>query len=387
MNKKIISVIALLMALLMLASCNNELVPPESTPEETPEETPVINDGSDVSEEVPPPDYDFMGNDLTQFVTVGQYKGYELEVPPLYYMTDEEWREELDRSIILYGCHEKITDRAVLESDIVKLSYEGWLGDEKFEGGTGSSEYFTVYNGGGFIEGFAEGVVGAIPGEQFDLNVTFPEDYHAEDLAGKAVVFKVTVECIYKAEVLTDEKVVELSNGAIKTVAEFEQQTKDLMIEDAEQTYENNKLDAVWEKIFDASVIIELPEDLVQDYYEYNLSAYQYYATQNWMTLDAFLEYIGVTKDQIMEESRNSVFTDMVVYSIAKAENISISEEEYKEMLTQLAEAYGCTEDEIFSYYKLTEDDVNDMFLFTKAYESVLEWNTFIDKEPSEDAE
>jgi trigger factor len=369
MKRILVALLALVLALSCFVACSND-EPKVTTPNPD-------SEGKD-PEQLPAPDYDFMGNDLTGFVTLGQYKGLTVEVEPKLVITDEYFEREIKTQLIGYGHNNEIKEGTVGEDDVVRIKYVGYLGDEKFEGGTGNSQYFTIYDGGGYIEGFAEGLVGATIGQEFDLNVTFPEDYHNEDLKGKAVVFKTTVECVYEVKELTDAVVDNLSNGEIKTVDDFYTQARELMEKQAESEYKTAKLNAIWDKIFELSKEVKLPEDVVEEYYQYTLQYYKNYATNSWMTLEAFLEYIGLTLDDIREESKTQVFSDMIVYSLIKAENISITDEFYKQRLKEIAEESGVEEKEILEYYG--EEEFKEMLLYTKGYEAVLEWNTCVDK-------
>ena len=369
-------ILAALLVLIIALSCFVACKP--KTPAAT---TPNTNTGETPETAPKAPDYDFMGNDLTQFVTLGQYKGYELEVEPMLEITDEYFEEALRRDIILYGQKNALTEGTVTENDIIKIKYVGYLNGEKFEGGEGTKDDFTVYNGGGFIEGFATGIIGATVGVEFDLNVTFPEDYHAADLAGKPVVFKVTVEAIYEAKEMTDELVKSLSSGEMETVEEFRKQARELLEKNAKTDYDNAKIDAVWEKIFESSVRVSLPKDIIDQYYEYSVYYYKQYATNSWMTLEAFLESIGYTLEDVRKEAEDGFFTDAVVYSLIKAENITVDDEYYNKKLTEAAESSNVTVEYIEQYYG-GKEAVKEMLLYTKAYESVLEWNTFIDKTP-----
>ena len=325
-----------------------------------------------------PPDFDFMGNDLTGIINLGQYKGYTVEVEPKIEITEELFNEEIRKEIIIYGQYNEIKVGTVKKSDIVKIKYVGYLEGEKFDGGEGTSEYFTVYDGGGFIEGFAEGIIGAEVGKEIDVNVTFPEDYHAEELAGKPAVFKVTVECIYEAKEMTDELVKELSGGKISTHAEFKEQAWKLMEENIELEYKNARLTAVWKKILESSTEIKLPEDALQQYIDYNVDYDQQYAAYYGMTLESFLASQGITLEEIEEGAREEFFYECVLFSIIKAENITITEDDYTKYLEEMKEYNGVDEETIYEYY--TKDELTEMFLMTKGYESVLEWNTFTHK-------
>ena len=365
-------------AVLVVAILVAAILTTQKKPDPQPEGPKVDSNGN-----VLPPDYDFMGNDLTKLITLGQYKDYTIEVEPKIELTEEYFNEEMRKEIILYGQYNEIKEGTVKESDIVKIKYVGYMDGEKFEGGEGTKEYFTIYNGGGFIDGFATGIIGAEVGKEIDVNVTFPEDYGSKDLAGKPAVFKVTVEFIYEAKEMTDDLVTELSGGEMTTYEEFKEQSWKLMEESIELEYKTAKLTAVWTKILDSATEVELPADILEDYYNYNLDYYQQYATYYYMSLESFLEYIGITLDDIREGAREDFFYECVLFSIIKAENITITDEDFDKYLKEMMDYNGVDEKTIYQYY--TKEQLVEMFLYTKGYEAVLEWNTFIDKAPATD--
>ena len=373
MKNIIIRIIALVLVLVCAAaafvSCGEK--PVETTPNKNDNKNPD-------SDAVEFPEYDFMGNDISGFINLAQYKGLTFEVEPKLVITEEYFADEIRKEIIQYGQNTEIKEGTVKESDIVRIKYEGYKGEEKFEGGTGEAKYFTIYNGGGFIEGFAEGIIGATVGEQFDLHVTFPEDYHATELAGQPVIFKVTVECIYEAKELTDELVKELSGGEMETYAEFKEQAWKLMEENAEYVYKADKANAVWEKIMNETTAASLPEELLNDYREYFVYYYKQVATQNYMTFEKFCEEAGITVEDIYKEAETQLIYETAVYSIIKAEGITLSDEKYAEMLKEMAESNNVTEEVVLQYYSKEELELN--FLFQLGYEAVLDINTFVDK-------
>lgn len=348
-------------------------------------ETPPEPDGPKVDENgnVLPPEFDFMGADLSAIVNLGQYKGNTIEVAPKVELTEEYFNEQIRLEIIGYGQYNEVKEGTVKETDVIKIKYVGYKDGEKFEGGEGTKEFFTVYDGGGFIEGFAEGIIGAEVGKEIDVNVTFPEDYHAEELAGKPAVFKVTVEFIYEAKEMTDELVKELSEGKMETYAEFKEQAWKLMEENIELEYKTAKLTATWKLILETSKEIKLPEDTLQQYIDYNVDYYQQYATYYGMTLETFLASQGITREEIEEGAREEFFYECVLFSIIKTENITISDEDFDKFLKEMMDYNDVDEETIYDYY--TKEDLTEMFLMTKGYESVLEWNTYVDKAPETD--
>ena len=373
MKNIIIRIIALALVLVTAAvafvSCGGD---------QTPATTPKPNNNSGDNTAVPVPDYDFMGNDISGFINLAEYKGLSFEVEPKVIITEEYFAEQIKHEIISYGQYNKITEGTVKDTDVVKIKYVGYMDGKKFEGGEGTADQFTIYNGGGFIEGFAEGIVGAEVGKEIDVNVTFPEDYHASDLAGKPAVFKVTVECIYEAKEMTDELVKELSGGKMTTYEEFKKQAWELMEKNAEDAYKNAKINAVWNHIMENTTPANLPEDVVKQYYDYIVYYYQQVATQYYMTFETFCSTYGITLDGIREEAETEFIYETAIYSIIKAENLTLTEEEYNEMLKEMADSYGVTTDYVLIYY--TKAELEEMFLVEKACTVVVEWNTFTDK-------
>ena len=343
----------------------------------TPATTPNTNQ-TQKPEAVPFPEYDFMGTDLSDFINLSEYKGLSFEVEPKVIITEEYFAEQITHEVILYGQHNEIKEGTVKETDIVKIKYVGYMDGEKFEGGEGEAKYFTIYDGGGFIDGFAKGVIGAEVGKEIDVNVTFPEDYHAEDLKGKPAVFKVTVECIYEAKEMTDELVKQLSGGKMETYEDFKKQAWDIMEKNAEDMYKSSKINAVWEHIMKNTTAKNLPEEAVNDYYEYIVYYYKQVATQNYMSFEKFCEASGITLETIREEAETEFIYETAIYTIIKAENITISDEEYKTLLKKMADDNGVTEDIVLQYYE--EEDLKNMFLVEKACAAVIDWNTFTDK-------
>ena len=395
MKNKMKKIAALLAALAIasgsvfaLASCKGDDTPEESstpdstpveTPAETPAETPVEGEGEENISNIP--DFDFMAEDLTKYVTLGQYKDLDIEIIAKPEITDELVRTQINTDLIATKLCNEVTDRAVTENDTVYISYKGLLDGEEFEGGTGTKDFFTIYDGGGFIEGFAEGLIGAMPGVEVAVELNFPEDYY-EDLAGKPVTFMVTVGHIYEAKELTDELAAEFTGNDDATVESLMASYRELLEENMTSTYDTYKLDLVWSRIFEGATEIELPAELIKSYYDIDVEYYSSYAAMYGMTYEAILEMVGMTDDDVYNRAHDNVLTDMVVYSVLKEENISINDEEYEELLDELAESSGYAKEDILKIY--SKEDLNEMFIYTKVYESAVEWQNFIIVEAEE---
>ena len=313
--------------------------------------------------------------DLSQYVTLGQYKDLEIKIDKMPVVDDEYIMSVINADLIYYGYADKITDRAVTREDTVKISFKGLLDGVAFEGGTGEQDNFTIYDGGGFIDGFAEGLIGAMPGVEVDVNVTFPEEYHSADLAGKAVVFKVTVQHIYEVKELTDALVDEATGGQIKTAAEFKESYKEFIETEAADKQAEQKYNLTWKTIYDGVTTIKMPEEIVNAMYDYEIAYYKDMADTYGMDLDMLLAYYQITRDSLKEDIENSVYRDLVIYSIIKAEGLTLTAEEYENFLKE----NEYSEEELLKWY--TKKEIEDMVLATLTYDTVIEWQNFVEVE------
>lgn len=367
---------------LAMVSCadegeGDESSTPTETPAETPAETPEESDDIETPEV---PDFDFMAEDLTKYITLGRYKDLAISVDEKPTVSDEDIDMQLNYALINAKEYITVTDRAVTKNDTVYIKYRGIMDGEEFEGGTGEQDNFTIFNGGGFIDGFADGIVGATPGVEKAIDLKFPDNYHAE-LAGKPVTFMVTVVHIYEAKELTDALAIALTEDETMTAAKLREEYKKQIEESIDSEYENYKLDKVWQKIFSEAKELDMPKDLVDGYYNMDVQYYKTYAAMYGITYEEVLGMIGMTDDDIYTRAHDNVFTDMVVYSVIKAENFSITEDEYNEMLKELAATSGYTEKEILETY--TKEKLTDMFTYTKVYEMAPSWQNFTVETPA----
>lgn len=274
-------------------------------------------------------------------VTVKDYKGIKAskKVDPV---TDEEVDAEIERMRNRNARTITVEDRGAENGDIVNIDFEGFVDDQAFEGG--KSEHFHLTLGSGqFIPGFEDQVVGHKTGESFDVNVTFPEDYHAEELKGKPAVFK----C--KLHEITAKELPELDDEFVKDVSEFD--TLDELkadirkkLTDSKETaantaFENTLIDGIIanmegeipEEMFDARA-----DEMVQDF-EYRLSA-------QGMNMDVYMQYTGMNRDAIRnsfkEQATRQVKVALALEKIVENEGITVSDEEIDAEAARLAEQY-----------------------------------------------
>lgn len=282
---------------------------------------------------------------MSDYVTLGEYKGLTVDMEVLE-PTEEEIQAQIDADLEEIAETEDITDGAVEMGDIVNIDYEGKKDGVAFQGGTAQGFDLTI-GSGQFIEGFEDGLIGATVGQTLDLDLTFPEQYHAEELAGAAVVFTVKVNSIQRKNVpeLTDEIVPVLDNSCT-TIDELKVAVRDYLYN---VNKDNASLD-VKSKLVDmaaaASEVKEIPEGLLKERIDYMLSSTNSYASAYGMTYEQFITgYMNMTIEEFEErcksEAPNDVKKDMVAYAIAQQEGLEVTDEEAKAELEQYIQYFN----------------------------------------------
>ena len=284
-------------------------------------------------------------------VTLGEYKGVEVEVSAAD-VTEEEVAAELKKEQEKNSRTIDVDDRAVVDGDMVTLDFEGFVDGVAFEGGKGTDYPLTI-GSNSFIPGFEEQLVGAVIGEEKEVNVTFPEDYHAEDLKGKEAVFKCTVHEIKAKELpeLDDEFASEVSEfdtlDELKT--DIKAKIKEQKVNDGKRAQEDAAVDAIIE-----SAKMDLPEAMVDTQARQMLDEFAQRMQQQGLTLDQYMQFTGMTADKMMDELRpqaeKRIKTRLVLEAIAKAENIEITDEKLDEEIAKMAEAYQMEADKLKSF-------------------------------------
>ncbi len=244
----------------------------------------------------------------------------------------------------------EITDAPAEMGNSVKIDFEGFLNGVAFEGGKGN-DYNLKLGSGSFIPGFEEQVAGHVIGEEFDVNVTFPEEYHAAELAGKAVVFKVTVKAITKIELpeLDDDFAKDVSE--FDTFAEYRADIEAKILkrhEDAaEAAFEETIVKALCEKLAGE----EIPEAMYEAETENMLRDYDNRLRMQGLDLNTYFKYTGMNLDTMREQFRPQaetfVKTRLALEKIAELENITVSDEDVEAEYTRLAEAYKMEADAV----------------------------------------
>ena len=274
-------------------------------------------------------------------VTLGEYKGVEVEKAPVE-VTDAEIDAEVDKQREQNARTIDIDDRAVEKGDMIKLDFDGSVDGVPFDGGKAENYDLTV-GSGSFIPGFEDQLVGVKIGEEVDVKVTFPEDYHAEDLKGKEAVFKCTVHEIKAKELpeIDDEFAAEVSE--FDTLEEYKADVKAKIKEQKAADGKRNQEDqAVEQAVKNAEY--EIPQPMIDTQTTQMVEDFAQRIQSQGITLEQYFQFTGLTAEKMMEDMKpqaiKRIETRLVLEAIAKAENIEITDEKVDEELAKMAESY-----------------------------------------------
>ncbi|MBQ9767473.1 MAG: trigger factor [Lachnospiraceae bacterium] len=353
MRKKFLATMLCVAMGLTMCACgattpsSSDIPTPEVTATEAPEATATVAPTEGANEEaeaLPITNYD----DCVATTTLPEsYVGIEVAK-----ITDEDVQAYFDELRLQNMALEEV-DRAVEEGDVANIDFTGYIDGVAFDGGADTG--FDLEIGSGqFIEGFEEGLIGAVKGETRSLELAFPEDYYSTDLAGKDVVFEVKVNTVseYVLPEMTDDFVNKITSGEYTNVADFTEYANGLLTEEQEYM-------SVMDYLVENSTFGELNEAYVQASLDSMKEYYESYAAMFGVDMESFMQMMGVTDTEtfwndMAEEMRRSEKERIVLYCVAKAENITLTEEEFTSSATELAESYSLTLDEFLADYDRT---------------------------------
>ncbi|MBQ9593086.1 MAG: trigger factor, partial [Lachnospiraceae bacterium] len=284
-------------------------------------------------------------------VTLGQYKGVEVEKKTVE-VSDAEIDAELNSERQKNSRKITVEDRAVADGDIVNINYRGTVDGVAFDGGTAENYELTI-GSHSFIDTFEDQIIGHEIGDEFDVNVTFPEEYHAEELAGKPAVFAVKVNGITKEELpeLDDEFASEVSE--FDTLAEYREDVRARILnrkEEAAKTQkENEAVDAAV-----ANAQMEIPDAMIESQAEQMVEDFANQLRSQGMELGQYLQWTGMDEAKMMESMKpqavKRIQTRLTLEAIAEAENLEVTDEEVDAEIGRMAESYGVDKDMIKNY-------------------------------------
>ena len=295
--------------------------------------------------------------DVSKYETIGEYKGLEL-TRTSQPVTDDDVQAEINYNLEDNGT--EVKDGTVENGDTVTINFTGTIDGKEFDGGS-AEDYELVVGDGEMIDGFEDGIVGMKSGETKELDLTFPDDYYEESVAGKAVVFKVTLQKFTRPAELTDEWVAE--NTEYKTVDEYRAAVKTQLEDTAVQTADYELYSDAWNEVQAASEIKDYPKEDVdaakKSYQELN----EKYVKDAGMEMADFLKSQGMSEEDYESEcqqyAESKVEQNLIVQGIMDAEGLSIDDEETQKLKDDLIEEYGFASiDEMIETYG--EQEVNE---------------------------
>ena len=305
-------------------------------------------------------------------VELGEYKGVEVTKADAE-VTDAE--EELKKVQDQNSRTVSVEDRAVKDGDMTVIDFEGFIDGEAFDGGKGENYPLTI-GSHSFIDTFEEQMIGMNIGEEKELNVTFPEDYHAENLKGKPATFKVTVKEIKEKQLpeLDDDFAQDVSD--FDTLAEYKDDLKKKIAERKESEAKAKKESEAIEKVVEAAKM-DIPQAMIDTQVNRMLEDFAMRLQQQGLSVEQYFQYTGMTADKIMEEMKpeavKRIKNSLVLEAVAKAENIEVSEEEFEAELQKMADMYKMEIEKIKEFMQDAEaKQMKDDIAIQKAVELIV---------------
>lgn len=281
-------------------------------------------------------------------VTLGAYEGVEVPKTEIN-VTDEEVDAEVDKEREKNSRTTVVEDRGVENGDMIKLDFDGSVDGVAFDGGKAENYDLTV-GSGSFIPGFEEQLVGVKTGEEVEVKVTFPEDYHAKDLAGKEAVFKCKVNEIKVKELPEADDEFAQDVSEFDTLAEYKEDLKKKLTERKENAAKNAKEAAALEAVV-ANAEMDIPDAMVDGQVRQMANDFARRIQSQGLTVDQYFQFTGMTAEKLMDqmkpEALKRIKNSLTLEAIAAKENFEIAEEKIEEELKKMSEAYKMEVDKI----------------------------------------
>ncbi|WP_418473718.1 trigger factor [Frisingicoccus sp.] len=283
-------------------------------------------------------------------VELGAYKGVEIE-KVITEVTDEDMEEEI-KKVQEQNSREVTVERVAENGDTVMIDYAGSVDGVAFDGGTAEGQAL-VLGSGTFIPGFEEQLIGAAAGADVDVNVTFPEEYHAKDLAGKAALFKVKVHEVKTKEYpeVDDEFAQDVSD--FETLAEYKEDLKKRLEERKAETAKAERQQKVMNIVVE-NAKMDIPEAMVKKSTDDMMNQYAQDLAAQGLSMDIYFQYTGMTPQQLAEQMKPQALANiknrLVLDAIAAAENVEITDEEIEAEIKRLAETWKMEADKVREY-------------------------------------
>ena len=281
-------------------------------------------------------------------VTLGEYKGVEVPKTEIQ-VTDEEIQAEVDKERENNSRTIDVDDRGVEKGDLIKLDFDGSVDGVPFQGGK-AEDYPLTVGSGSLIPGFEDQLIGAKIGEEMEVKVTFPEDYHAEDLKGKEAVFKCTVKAIQVKELPEADDEFAKDVSEFDTMAEYREDIKKNLTEKKEAAAKREKETAAVAKAVE-NAQMEIPDAMVDEQVRRMADDFTRRMESQGITMQQYMQFTGMDADKLLEqmkpEALKRIQNSLVLEAVAKAENIEISDERLDEEIAKMAESYKMEADKL----------------------------------------
>lgn len=308
-------------------------------------------------------------------VTLGKYKGVKVEKIEIE-VTDEEVDAEVNKERENSARTITIEDRPVKDGDMTVIDFEGFVDGVAFEGGKGENHSLTI-GSGAFIPGFEEALIGTQIGVETDVNVTFPEEYQAKELAGKAAVFKCTVKEIKEKQLpeLDDEFAGEVSE--FDTLAEYKEDIKNKITEKKEEEAKGAKEDAVIEAILEEASM-EIPDAMLETQQRQMVEDFAQRIQSQGLSMEQYMQFTGMTPDKLLDQIKpqalKRIQSRLVLEAVVAAENMTASDEDFQAEVAKMAEAYKMEADKVIEVLgENGRKQVMEDICISKAVELVVE--------------
>lgn len=303
-----------------------------------------------------------------------EYKGVKLDKIE-YKVLEKDVDAEIKRMLEQNARIVPVENRAAKKGDITVIDFEGFVDGVAFEGGKGENHSLEL-GSGQFIPGFEDQLIGKKAGEEVDVNVTFPEEYHAEDLKGKEAVFKVKINSIKKKELPAKDDEFAKDVSEFDTFDELRADVKSKLQEDAKVRAQREKEDKIMEIIAEKTEM-DIPECMIQQQTQKMIQEFGYKIAQQGLSLEQYTQFTGTTveglQDQFKENAEKAVKGNLILEKIAKTENIEATEEDVEEQFKKMADMYGMEVDKIKDIMKNSVDSIKEEIVINKTLELLVE--------------
>lgn len=327
--------------------------------------------------------YDY---DLSEYIKVGKYKGLEYKKEKVS-VSDKEVSAEIENNLQMATTTEEVKEGVVEDGDTINVAYKGTIDGKEFDGGSTESSDITIGQTS-MIPGFIEGLTGQKVGETVTLNLKFPSDYHEESVAGKDVVFEVTIKSKKVSKVPEYNEAFVKANSDCKSIAEYEAFVKDGLLKSKEEQADETMKQGLWEQIVTSSKVLKYPEEELEATTENTKQSMKSTVEQQGMVWEDYLKQTNMTEEEfnktMKEFAKKRVQQDLIVYAIADEEKLEVSDKEYEKMMADMLENAGFTEKSFKENFGVTieeyceERGLRTSLLLNKVMDKVVEYGKLV---------